>query len=121
MIPPRGAGGASGEAGASAVSGGSEPDPAVHVTRDVAARGARIRFVEAGAGAPLLLVHDYLASHLAWVDVLPDLARNFRVIVPDLPGFGESEKPPPSRYAYGVEAFSESLVDLVAAVGLSRV
>ena len=91
------------------------------ITRDVAARGARIRFVEAGRGAPLLLVHDFLSSHLAWEDVLPRLAMRFHVVVPDLPGFGESEKPAPSRYAYGFEAFSESLVDLVAALGLGRV
>jgi pimeloyl-ACP methyl ester carboxylesterase len=91
------------------------------VARDVAARGARIRFVEAGSGPPLILVHDYLASHVAWDDVLPRLARNFRVIAPDLPGFGESEKPPPSRYRYDFEGFSESLVDLVAALDLGRV
>src|SRR5262249_17244910 len=36
--------------------------PYAPLTRDVAARGARIRFVEAGSGAPLLLVHDYLAG-----------------------------------------------------------
>lgn len=90
-------------------------------TRDVAARGARIRFVEAGKGPPLLLVHDFLSSHIAWEDVLPRLAERFHVVAPDLPGFGESEKPSPSRYAYGFEAFSESLVDLVAALGLGRV
>jgi pimeloyl-ACP methyl ester carboxylesterase len=87
----------------------------------VAARGARIRFVEAGEGPPLILLHDYLASHVVWDDVLPVLARHFRVIAPDLPGFGESEKPPPGRYRYDFEAFSESLVDLIAAVGLGRV
>ncbi len=91
------------------------------VTHDVAARGARIRFVEAGSGPPLVLVHDYLASRVTWDDVLPRLAANFRVIVPDLPGFGESEKPPPSRYRYGFDGFSESLVDLLAALGLGRV
>lgn len=96
-------------------------DPLQPVTRDVAARGARIRFVEAGSGAPLLLVHDYLASRVAWEDVLPRLAPRFRVIVPDLPGFGESEKPPPSRFRYDFDGFSESLVDLVAALGLGRV
>jgi pimeloyl-ACP methyl ester carboxylesterase len=89
--------------------------------RDVAARGARIRFVEAGRGAPLLLVHDYLASREAWDDVLPRLAERFHVIAPDLPGFGESEKPPPGRYRYDFENFSESLVDLCAAIGLARV
>jgi pimeloyl-ACP methyl ester carboxylesterase len=87
----------------------------------VNARGARVRFVEAGSGPPLLLVHGYLWSRLVWDDVLPLLARRFRVIVPDLPGFGDSEKPPPARYAYGFDAFAESLVDLVAALGLGRV
>ena len=89
-------------------------------TRDVAARGARIRFVEAGRGPPLLLVHDYLSSRVAWEDVLPLLTDRFHVIAPDLPGFGESEKPPPSRYRYDFAAFAESLVDLVAAMGLVR-
>jgi pimeloyl-ACP methyl ester carboxylesterase len=96
-----------------------EPRPAT--LRDVAARGARIRFVEAGEGPPLILVHDYLSSHVAWDDVLPRLAERFRVIAPDLPGFGESEKPPPSRYRYDFDSFCESLADLIAAVGLGRV
>src|SRR5579863_4294773 len=91
------------------------------ITRDVAVRGARIRFVEAGSGPPLLLVHDYLASRISWDDVLLPLAAHFRVIAPDLPGFGESEKPPPSRYRYDFDGFSESLVDLVAALGLGRI
>jgi pimeloyl-ACP methyl ester carboxylesterase len=66
-------------------------------------------------------VHDYLAGRVAWEEVLPMLAERFRVIVPDLPGFGESEKPPPGRYRYGFEGFSESLVDLAAALGLGRI
>jgi pimeloyl-ACP methyl ester carboxylesterase len=96
------------------------PDPNVK-TRDVAARGARIRFDEAGAGRPLILLHDYLSSRIAWDAVTPRLASRFRVIAPDLPGFGESEKPPHGRYAYGFDAFAESIVDLVAAIGASRV
>jgi pimeloyl-ACP methyl ester carboxylesterase len=97
------------------------PDPQEPLTRDVAARGARIRFVEAGHGPPLVLVHDYLSSHVAWDDVLPRLARRFRVVVPDLPGFGDSEKPPPGRYRYDFDGFSESLVDLLAALHMPRV
>ncbi len=110
---------------AAAIPSARDPSPATAplgpVIRDVAARGARIRFAEAGAGAPLLLVHDYLASRVVWDDVLPRLAARFRVIVPDLPGFGESEKPAPARYRYGFEGFSESLVDLAAALGLGRI
>jgi pimeloyl-ACP methyl ester carboxylesterase len=96
-------------------------NPRTPVTRDVAARGARIRFVEAGSGPPLILVHDYLASRVAWDDVLPRLAENFHVIALDLPGFGESEKPSPNRYRYDFDGFSESVIDLVAALGLTRV
>lgn len=96
-------------------------DPRQPTTRDVAARGARIRFVEMGEGPPLVLVHDYLASRVAWDDVLPALSARFHVIAPDLPGFGESEKPPPGRYRYDFDSFCESLADLIAAVGLGRV
>ncbi|MBL9112194.1 MAG: alpha/beta hydrolase, partial [Myxococcales bacterium] len=39
--------------------------------RDVLARGARVRFVDEGEGAPLLLVHDFLSSHLEWDHVRP--------------------------------------------------
>jgi pimeloyl-ACP methyl ester carboxylesterase len=91
------------------------------VTRDMNARGARVRFVEAGEGPTLLLVHGFLASHVSWEDVLPTLGSMFHVIVPDLPGFGESEKPSPARYLYSFDAFAESLVDLVAALELGRV
>ena len=91
------------------------------VPKDVSARGARIRFVEAGAGAPLLLVHDFGASRELWSSVIARFAERFRVVAPDLPGFGASEKPDPQRYAYGWDAFSDSMFDLVAALGLGRV
>jgi pimeloyl-ACP methyl ester carboxylesterase len=96
-------------------------DPHPTLTRDVAARGARIRFSEAGGGPPLVLVHDYLASRMTWDAVLPTLAERFRVIALDLPGFGESEKPPPGRYNYDFVGFAESIIDLLAAMGLGRV
>lgn len=94
------------------------PDVAL---RDLAARGARVRFALAGEGPPLLLVHDVLSSRAEWDDVLPALAARARVIAPDLPGFGESEKPQASKYGYDPETFAESLVDLVASLDLVRV
>jgi pimeloyl-ACP methyl ester carboxylesterase len=90
------------------------------VLRDVSIRGVRVRFLEVGAGPPVVLVHGYLASHTAWHAIVGPLAARFRVIAPDLPGFGESEKPPPSRYAYTATAFAESLVDLIAALDVNR-
>ncbi len=85
-------------------------------------RGVRIRATEAGPpGAPaLVLIHGFIVSHLEWDDVLDRLATRFRVIAPDLPGFGESEKPSPSRYPYGVDAFAEAIADVMAAFDVGR-
>jgi pimeloyl-ACP methyl ester carboxylesterase len=103
---------------------GNNPEraPIERVVRDVTARGVRTRVLEAGPEeAPaLLLVHDFLGSHRAWDDLVDDLGRRFHVIAPDLPGFGESEKPNPARYAYGVEAHAEAIADLIAAFGVGR-
>ena len=90
--------------------------------RDVTARGIRIRVLEAGdERAPaLVLVHGLFASHRSFEDVIESLGERFHVIAPDLPGFGESEKPSPTRYAYGVEAHAESVADLIAAFGVGR-
>jgi len=91
------------------------------IERDLTARGARVRFVEAGDGPPLVLLHDFLSSHAQWDDVIEPLARSFRVIAVDLPGFGDSEKPDPARYDYGFGAFAEAIVDLAAALHLPRI
>jgi pimeloyl-ACP methyl ester carboxylesterase len=89
-------------------------------TRDVSARNVRLRVVEFGSGPPLLLLHGFLMSHAAWEDVVPGFAARYRVITPDLPGFGESEKPSPTRFDYGVDAFAECVADLIAALSLGR-
>lgn len=96
---------------------GSAPAP---VLRDVSIRGVRVRFLEAGFGPPVILLHGYLASHTSWDSAFAQLSARFRVIAPDLPGFGASEKPPPSRYAYTAAAFAESMVDLIAALEVNR-
>ena len=54
-------------------------------------------------------------------DVIDLLAAHFHVIAPDLPGFGDSAKPSPSRYEYGFSAFAESMADLIAGLGVGRV
>lgn len=95
-------------------------EPAEPMFRDVNARGVRMRVLEAGNGPALLLVHSFHTSHRSFEDVIELLAQHFRVIAPDLPGFGDSEKPSPTRYSYGVEAFAESMADLIAAFGVGR-
>lgn len=43
-----------------------------------------------GTGAPVLLLHGYPQTHLAWRHIAPCLAQRYRVVVPDLPGYGAS-------------------------------
>jgi len=89
---------------------------AVH--RDVTASGVRLRVVEAGSGSPVILIHGLFVDHTSWDLVMPELAETFRVVAPDLPGFGASEKPPPSRFPYGIDAFAEAIADLYAGLEL---
>jgi pimeloyl-ACP methyl ester carboxylesterase len=96
--------------------------PIERLSRDVTARGVRMRVVEAGGenSHAVVLVHDFLVSHLSFDDIIDELAERFHVIAPDLPGFGESEKPSPARYAYGIESGAEAVADLIAAFGVGR-
>uniref|UniRef100_UPI0013D15E48 alpha/beta fold hydrolase n=1 Tax=Klebsiella pneumoniae TaxID=573 RepID=UPI0013D15E48 len=52
--------------------------------------GATIRVALAGSGPPVLLLHGYPETHMAWHRVAPVLARDFTVIAPDLRGYGDS-------------------------------
>lgn len=60
----------------------------------VTVNGLETRYITVGQGKPLLLLHGSLErGALSWYPVLPALARTFRVIAPDCPGYGESAKP----------------------------
>jgi pimeloyl-ACP methyl ester carboxylesterase len=48
---------------------------------------------ENGAGRPLILIHGYCENHEIWSHFSALLAQNFKVITPDLPGFGKSPMP----------------------------
>jgi len=90
------------------------------VHRDVTASGVRLRVSEEGAGPAVVLLHGLFVDHSSWSDVTKHLRDEFRLIAPDLPGFGESEKPPASRFPYGVDAFAEAIADMYAGLALGR-
>jgi len=50
-----------------------------------------VNAVEVGYGPPLFLLHSLLSDRASFDAVAPDLSRSFRVIVPELPGFGRSQ------------------------------
>ncbi|MCP9473064.1 MAG: alpha/beta fold hydrolase [Nitrospira sp.] len=53
----------------------------------------RIAYLDVGTGPPLFLIHGFGGSMWQWEHQQRELARHFRVITPDLPGFGLSDKP----------------------------
>lgn len=93
------------------------PMPESTLQRDVKASGVRLRVLEAGDGAPVVLLHGLFVDHSSWNAVIANL-DGFRLVAPDLPGFGESEKPPASRFSYQVDAFSEAVADLYAGLDI---
>jgi magnesium chelatase accessory protein len=60
--------------------------------------GARVAYRELGAGPPLALLHSALLSHKEWEPAAEQLASRFRVVLPDLPGHGDSEQRPGHPY-----------------------
>lgn len=79
-------------------------------------------FREAGpADAPvLLLLHGFPTSSHMFATLIPELAGCFRVIAPDLPGFGLTRSPPRDRFRYSFDTLAEVIDGFVAALGLDR-
>ena len=75
-----------------------------------------------GSGSPLLLLHGYPQTHLAWHKVAPELARHFTVICPDLKGYGDSDAPAPSADSanYSKRVMGEEMLALMQALGHQR-
>ncbi|MGW1741972.1 alpha/beta fold hydrolase [Nocardia sp. NPDC001965] len=70
-------------------------DPAASrppVMYETAVDGARLCYAAAGSGDPLVLLHGWPQSHLAWRYQIGPLAEHRRVIAPDWPGWGDSAR-----------------------------
>src|SRR5262245_17471733 len=61
-----------------------------------------------------------MMSHWYFRGILPALAAQYDVIAVDLPGFGESDRPPPARYPYGFDAFARTVLGLLDRLGVER-
>src|SRR5471030_3005901 len=68
-------------------------------------------------GQPIILWHGFLSTGYAWRAVAPMLAvAGFRVLIPDLRGFGDSDKPE-GKQGYDARSLAEEGRALVAAIG----
>ncbi|WP_349260721.1 alpha/beta hydrolase [Actinocrinis sp.] len=80
--------------------------------------GHKHAFRMAGNGPAVLLIHGIGDSSETWAPIVPGLARNHRVIVPDLLGHGESDKP---RGDYSIGGYANGMRDLLSVLGIDRV
>jgi haloacetate dehalogenase len=85
----------------------------------VEAGGVRFRGVLGGSGPPLLLLHGYPETHIAWRKVAPALARRHTVVAPDLPGYGASVQRATSP-RWTKRRVAAALVALMRALGHDR-
>jgi pimeloyl-ACP methyl ester carboxylesterase len=83
--------------------------------------GVRVHYQEAGqSDAPaMILIHGFAASNLVWSKVLLEIAENgFRVIAPDLLGYGYSDKP--RQFDYTILRQAQMVVSLMKRLGIER-
>jgi pimeloyl-ACP methyl ester carboxylesterase len=80
--------------------------------------GLRFAYLDGGSGEPLLLLHGFGGDKDNFVAIAPYLRHRYRLIIPDILGFGESSKPPAADYS--AEAQVDRLSALVRAVGITQ-
>jgi pimeloyl-ACP methyl ester carboxylesterase len=84
--------------------------------------GNKIFYREAGMrDAPaLLLLHGFPTTSHMFRDLMPRLANRFRLVAPDLPGFGQSDMPPRESFEYSFDNLAQIIDQFSEIVGLSR-
>jgi pimeloyl-ACP methyl ester carboxylesterase len=86
-------------------------------SRTAEINGVKLHYFTAGHGTPLILLHGYAETSLMWKPIIPQLAKRFTVIAPDLPGIGDSDIP-----ADGLDMKSAAvrIHDLVKSLGVQK-
>lgn len=93
----------------------------VEHSRVVEVDGLRVHYQEAGdpQAPPILLIHGFLSSTFIWSRVFLELAdAGFRVIAPDLIGYGYSDKP--KNFDYTIESQAKMIAGLIERLGCER-
>src|SRR4029453_7656930 len=89
-------------------------------TRSIEVGAVRLQVTDEGEGPPVLLLHGFPDSARLWRNQIPALVQaGFRVIAPDLRGFGDSEKPAEVAQ-YGLPIILQDVLALLAQLGIER-
>jgi pimeloyl-ACP methyl ester carboxylesterase len=88
----------------------------------IQADGVTVFYREAGSSdAPVvLMLHGFPTSSFQYRELIPRLADRYRVIAPDLPGFGFTEIPTARNYPYTFDALANTILAFTEALNLKR-
>lgn len=78
---------------------------------------ARVNFKQRGFGPAVILLHGFPMNHTVWDDFAVQLALDFTVYTPDLPGLGESE---PLGSSFSIADVAKSMLDWVSESGITK-
>ena len=79
--------------------------------------GAGLAYEERGAGTPIVLIHGHPFDRRMWRPQLDALSDEFRLVAPDLPGYGAS---PARGETMTMRALADTVVELLDAIGIER-
>lgn len=79
--------------------------------------GGRVLVAELGSGPPIVLIHGLGGTFRYWLESARYLAEHFRVLVPDVPGFGGSD---PAAYPFSMSAAGERVLAACEQIGAQR-
>ena len=93
--------------------------PEIGATAD--AGGIKTNYLEAGQGKPVILIHGSgpgVTSYANWRLVIPALGEEFRVVAPDMVGFGFTDRP--EGISYGLQTWADQVVALMDSLDIDK-
>lgn len=94
---------------------GKNPDGFAEHNSEV--NGVRLHYYIGGKGSPVVLLHGYTQTSHMWQPLMPQLAENHTVIVPDLRGAGDSSRP---ESGYDKKTMAVDIHELVTSLGFAQ-
>lgn len=91
-----------------------------HTEQTVELAELKLRLMQDGEGSPLVLLHHSTGSP-GWVPFYEELAKHFAVTVPDMPGYGQSERPQWAREPRDLAILTLQLLDKLGLEGVTLV
>jgi 2-hydroxymuconate-semialdehyde hydrolase len=95
--------------------------PNAEIGKTVVANGLKTNYHEQGEGAPVLLIHGSGPGVTGWANwrlTMPALAKQFRVLAPDMVGFGYTERP--AGVQYNMDTWVSHIIGFMDALGIER-